>query len=630
MTISVKDPVTGTVGTATPTQIATLQADLGVVTTAGVQQLIDAQTSLGAMAAAVQTLINIAIANNNIIVNQLSNKTGMLPATQVGPIALDGVSVANVQLSTDAINAKFSNQGATAPVVSTVPNFSDTTPDEGQTITITAGTYTGTQPTSRNYRIDIANNGPLSFNTSGPTFVVPTGSGSQAIKIIESASWSGGIVTNTSITRTVNAPPAVPVNTTTASLTGTPNVGLVLTGTVASATNTPTSYIKQFYRNSVAISGANATSAATTLTYTLIAADAGASITFGDFPVNGTGTGIQSVSTSLIVSGGSAPSWDPALGAIRPGWVSGTFQVGVLMTADFGQATNNPASNGYAYQVFRDGVAVAGASGSNVSGFTYTPITADQNHEISFTLTATNAAGSATTTAASVTIAAAVAGGGGAATFVGSTSIGSNTIATQNLPVISGIQNLDYRIIAQTNNGPVTNNVPTGGAAWAQSGSTVTLSINGEGAAIFTSPSNGTEPANYVVTVSSPEIYGAVGVAYRGPTTVIANANASSNVANASPVTVGFPTVTPTAVNQTLVLVGILDNSTGSTTTWTPPSGFTLRAQQDFAATGTQWASIVILDKIVTVANVATGIMNATATLAAGTAGWIAYSMVIG
>ena len=73
------------------------------------------------------------------------------------------------------------------------------------------------------------------------------------------------------------------------------------------------------------------------------------------------------------------------------------------MTADFGAALNNPDPSGYSYQVLRNGDTVV-QSGSGVSGFTYTPVSADQYQQLSFTLTASNGAGSDTTTAASVTI----------------------------------------------------------------------------------------------------------------------------------------------------------------------------------------------------------------------------------
>lgn len=101
-------------------------------------------------------------------------------------------------------------------------------------------------------------------------------------------------------------------------------------------------------------------------------------------------------------SSGVAPSWAPP--AVLPGWVyQSSYAVGVSMTADFGAALNSPDASGYSYQVLRNGGTVV-ASGSGVSGFTYTPVSGDQDQQISFTLTASNAGGSATTTAASVTI----------------------------------------------------------------------------------------------------------------------------------------------------------------------------------------------------------------------------------
>ena len=96
------------------------------------------------------------------------------------------------------------------------------------------------------------------------------------------------------------------------------------------------------------------------------------------------------------------PSW--AAPAVQPGWVyKSSYTVGAPMTADFGAALNSPNPSGYSYQVLRNGDTVV-QSGSNVSGFTYTPVSGDQYQQLSFTLTASNGAGSDTTTAASVTI----------------------------------------------------------------------------------------------------------------------------------------------------------------------------------------------------------------------------------
>lgn len=98
------------------------------------------------------------------------------------------------------------------------------------------------------------------------------------------------------------------------------------------------------------------------------------------------------------------PSW--AAPAVQPGWVyQSSYPAGTVLTADFGAALNNPDPNGYSYQVLRNGDPTGMQSGSGVSGFTVTaPATGGTPYELSFTLTASNGAGSATTTAASVTI----------------------------------------------------------------------------------------------------------------------------------------------------------------------------------------------------------------------------------
>jgi len=112
--------------------------------------------------------------------------------------------------------------------------------------------------------------------------------------------------------------------------------------------------------------------------------------------------GTVGASGSLTIGSGISPSW--AAPAVQPGWVyQAGYTVGAPMTADFGAALNSPNPSGYSYQVLRNGDTVV-QSGSNVSGFTYTPVSGDQYQQLSFTLTASNGAGSDTTTAASVTI----------------------------------------------------------------------------------------------------------------------------------------------------------------------------------------------------------------------------------
>lgn len=621
--------------------ITGVQVDVGVTPdemTGALDQRFDAFDTY------VQQLIADAIANSASIFNQLSNKTGVLTPDHVGPISFGGNTYTDVQIAITALFAALGNQGPSAPVIATAPDFSDTTPDEGQLITIVQGTYTGTQPTSRTWRIDIASNGPLSFNVSGPTFTVPSGAGSQAIKIIESAFYGAGgtsVVTNASLVRTVNAPLAIPVNSTTATLTGTPTVGQVLTGGVGSWTNTPTGYVKQFYRGGVAIPGASAANAATTLNYTVVQADAGAQITFGVYatnaasgsaaPYNGV---VQSLSSGLTVAGGQAPSWTlnapdgtpPAL----PGWVFGIFQVGVPMVADFGAANFNPFPNGYSYQVLRGDQPIAGASNSNVSGFSYTPVSLDQDQELSFTLTALNAVGSATTTTASVTIAAAAGGGGGggggAAAYVGSTNGGRKTSdagVTFTVAVPAASQSGDWATIVVACNSHV--NAISDGFVVENTEQSTTLPISHK--SHVWKKQLGTEPAFYTITLSAADNAAALCIVHRGPTSVIDSQVTLNSTSNASPVTVTYPSATTNAANQTSLLFVSMNPTLGDTNSFSLPSGYTLRTQVDF--TFPPYGNLALFDKIVSAAG-ATGPVTSVDTTAAVNNGWHAWNIILG
>lgn len=586
--------------------------------------------------AVVQALINQAIQNSSVIFNQLENKTGILGPLHIGPFNLDTQPPLDLVGAINYLNNKFSTQNpTTAPQISTVPNFSDTTPDEGQIITITIAGWTGTQPTSRSWRIDIENNGPLSFDVSVANFTVPVGAGGKPIKIIETAQYASGFVTATSITRTVNTPASpVPGNNTQASIAGIPQVGQIVTGAVGSASNSPTSYIKGFKRNGVVIPGVQVDSAATTLTYTLQQIDAGAVITFYDFPKNINGTGAETVSSGLTVAGGQAPSWiDPT--AIQPGWTYGIFQVGVLMTLDLGAAANNPDPNAYIYQILRNGTPISGAAGSNVSSVTYLPVQLDQDQEISCLLTAKNAAGVATTVCASVTIAAGSGGGGGgsptAVTLVGATPFGTNTAASGSIGNVPSTQAADTLIIFQSNNGNLVNTVPTGGGTWVQSGSAQSLTINDEQEAIFSKAATGSEPSTYGLAIASPDIFGALLVAYRGATTGILAVGTPvlSNVNNASPFSPTWNSITPTKIGDRIVLALILDHSAAAEATVTPPSGFSIDAQCNFTGNTNDWASICVMSKLADSTN-PTGTLTAGVSLSAGAAGFITESRIIG
>ncbi len=83
-----------------------------------------------------------------------------------------------------------------------------------------------------------------------------------------------------------------PSNTAPPTITGTPQVGLTLTGANGSWTNAPTSFSYQWYRAGAPISGATA------LTYSPQTADVGSTLTLGEIAANAAGSSAQAMSAA--------------------------------------------------------------------------------------------------------------------------------------------------------------------------------------------------------------------------------------------------------------------------------------------------------------------------------------------
>jgi hypothetical protein len=99
---------------------------------------------------------------------------------------------------------------------------------------------------------------------------------------------------------------------------------------------------------------------------------------------------------------------------LTPPLVTGTPQVGQLLSCSQGTWTNTPT--GYAYSWQRDAVAIAGATSSS-----YTPVAGDATHQVTCAVVASNASGSsATATSLPVVILPAPLAGGSGSTTSGS------------------------------------------------------------------------------------------------------------------------------------------------------------------------------------------------------------------
>jgi hypothetical protein len=199
---------------------------------------------------------------------------------------------------------------------------------------------------------------------------------------------------------------AAPVNTALPIISGTAQVGQTLTCTQGTWSNSPTSYTYQWNRAGTAISGATST------TYIPVTADIGSTLTYTVTATNAGGsTSATSAATAAVIAAASGVPVNSAVPVI-----TGTAQVGQTLTASQGTWSNSPT--GYAYQWYRAGTAISGATAS-----TYVPVTAGIGSTLTVTVTATNASGSASATSAPTSAVIAAASGGGISplTFTGVT-----------------------------------------------------------------------------------------------------------------------------------------------------------------------------------------------------------------
>ena len=166
-----------------------------------------------------------------------------------------------------------------APLNTTLPFVSGTT-TEGQTLTVSAGSWSGS-PTSYAYQWqNCDSSGASCSNVSGAvsaTYVLSSNDVSHTMRVIVTATNAGGSGSAASAaTASVAAvsPPA-PSNTASPTVSGTTTEGQTLTASVGSWSGSPTSFLYQWQACDVV--GANCVdiSGASSPTYTLASSDVG-------------------------------------------------------------------------------------------------------------------------------------------------------------------------------------------------------------------------------------------------------------------------------------------------------------------------------------------------------------------
>lgn len=193
----------------------------------------------------------------------------------------------------------FGTAGSPAPA-NTVPPAVTGTPQTGQTLTSTQGTWSNT-PTSFAFQWKRA--GVAISGATSSTYVLQVADEGTVIKCTVTATNASGSTSADSNTVNATAAPASPSNTVLPAITGSPQTGQVLACSNGTWTGTPTiTFAYAWKRDGIAIGGATSSS------YTLTVADEGHTITCTVTATNGSGSvaataaGVAATSSSLATT----------------------------------------------------------------------------------------------------------------------------------------------------------------------------------------------------------------------------------------------------------------------------------------------------------------------------------------
>ncbi len=325
-----------------------------------------------------------------------------------------------------------------------------------------------------------------------------------------------------------------PANTTvpTTDAGSTLGVGQTVHATTGSWTNSPTSYSYQWQTSANGTSGwSNASgSGATTSSYTVATADAG---------------NYLRVTVTATNAGGSASASSTATSAVLPAapaggvpTITGTAQVGLMLTANHGTWTNSPTSYSYQWQTSANGTTWSNASGSGATTSSYTVATADAGNYLRVTVTATNAGGSASASSTATSAVLPPAPAGGVPTITGTAQVGL-TLTANHGTWTNSPTSYSYQWQRSTNGTTWTNASGSGATtssytvATADAGNYLRVTVtatNAGGSASASSTATGIVPAAPdttapTVSVTSP----ANGSTVNHSSTVVITANATDN-----------------------------------------------------------------------------------------------------
>jgi hypothetical protein len=327
---------------------------------------------------------------NCTAISGATGTTYLVTSADVGMTIRVKVTATNASGSSSATSAATGVVSAAAPVNSAAPAITGTAKD-GQTLTSSTGTWTGTTPLTyaRQWRrcdsagancADIA-------GATGTTYALTGLDVGSTVRVVVTASNTAGSAPATSAATAVvtTAPPA---NTAAPTISGTAKEGQLLSASTGTWTGSAAiTYTYQWQSCTSAGASCAAISGATLSTYRLAAADVGRTVKVSVTATNGVGTASATSTASAVATTG------PPVNTVAP-TAAGTARDGQTLTTTNGSWAGT-ATISYTRQWKR--CDVNGASCVSISGATgtsYTLVSADVGSTIRATWTATNAVGS--------------------------------------------------------------------------------------------------------------------------------------------------------------------------------------------------------------------------------------------
>ena len=277
------------------------------------------------------------------------------------------------------------------PANTSPPTISGTA-QEGQTLTASSGTWSGSPPLSYSYQwrrcdknggncVDIA-------GATGQTYALVPADVGATIRVAVTASNDLSSTAGSAPTTIIAAAP--PANTSPPTILGTAQQGQTLSASTGTWSGTaPFTYAYQWRRCDTGGGGCADIAGASATTYTLVAADLGRTIRVAVTASNSAGSSSQSSAQTAVVAASATPPVNTS-----PPTIAGTAQQGQTLSASSG-AWSGTAPFTYAYQWRRCDTGGGGCADiASATTTTYTLVAADLGTTIRVAVTGSNSAGS--------------------------------------------------------------------------------------------------------------------------------------------------------------------------------------------------------------------------------------------